>query len=86
MLYQIFFRKKKEEKLNNVRGNKGFGNKKGVGGMSEEEKKKLRKYEDTFKNLSEKTNELTKTIEKIKTDTGNLSGLEETVKSYKKIL
>ena len=90
-VYQVFFRKKKGTKpeANNRAGSglQGLGNKKGgLGGLSEEEKKKLNKYQDTFKNLNLKTNELTKSIEKMKTDTGKLSELEDSINSFKKTI
>ena len=69
----MFFRKKKEttkpsNEKNFGKGSKGF---KGTGKDS-----KLGNYEETIKNLSTKTNELTKSLEKMKFDTGKLGNLD----------
>ena len=69
----MFFRKKKEtsrppNEKNFGKGSKGF---KGTGKDS-----KLGNYEETIKNLSTKTNELTKSLEKMKFDTGKLGDLD----------
>lgn len=70
----MFFRKKKEtnkpppNEKNFGKGSKGF---KGIGKDS-----KLGNYEETIKNLSAKTNELTKSLEKMKFDTGKLGDLD----------
>ena len=87
LLYQLFFRKKKENTTSNAKGSKGFGNTKGgLGGISEDETQKLKNYEETFKKLNSKTSELTKSLEKMKTDTGKFSELEEQINSFKKSL
>lgn len=54
--------------------------------MNEQDQKSLNKYQETFKKLSEKTDQLSKSIEKIKLDPNSFSGIEESMNTLKKKL
>jgi len=81
LVYQIFFRKKKENKPQNEK-NYGKKNQKGYKGMNEDVR--LNKYDETIKKLSSKTKDLTKSLENMKLDTGKISELESSLNSLKK--
>lgn len=54
--------------------------------MNEQEQQTLNKYQETFKKLSEKTDQLSKSIDKIKLDSKSFTGIEESMNTLKKKL
>lgn len=76
LVYQIFFRKKKDKTQSPRGGPKGTTRQ----GQTKD------KYEDTIRKLSDKTSELTKSLDKIKFDSGKFGELENSLNSLKKKL